>query len=83
MVLLSGPRQVGKPWLAESDAEAGRWRRQYLDGLIRKDILNFENITQLKAMNLLVGLLRERVASPLSYQGLAEDLSIAPNTVKH
>ena len=71
-----------EPWLAESDAEAGRWRRQYLDGLIREDILNFENITQLKAMNLLVGLLRERVASPLSYQGLAEDLGIAPNTVK-
>ncbi|MFH2113220.1 MAG: DUF4143 domain-containing protein [Spirochaetota bacterium] len=33
-------------------------------------------------MNLLVGLLRERVANPLSYQGLAEDLGIAPNTVK-
>lgn len=72
-----------EPWLAESDAEAGRWRRQYLDGLIREDILNFENITQLKAMNLLVELLRERVASPLSYQGLAEDIDIAPNTVKH
>lgn len=71
-----------EPWLAESADDAGRWRRQYLDGLIREDILDFENITQLKAMNTLVELLRERVASPVSYQGLSEDLGIAPNTVK-
>jgi hypothetical protein len=72
-----------EPWLAESDDESGRWRRQYLDGLIREDILALENISQLRAMNLLVELLRQRVASPLSYQGLSEDLCIAPNTVKH
>jgi predicted AAA+ superfamily ATPase len=71
-----------EPYLAQSDADAGRWRKQYLDGLIREDILDFENITQLRAMNLLVDLLRDRVASPLSCQGLAEDLGIAPNTVK-
>ncbi len=71
-----------EPWLTQNDDDAGRWRRQYLDGLIREDILNFENIHQLKAMNLLVELLRDRVASPLSYQSLAEDLGIAPNTVK-
>lgn len=71
-----------EPFLAEKDEDAGRWRRQYLDGLIREDILSFENITQLKAMNLLVELLRDRVGSPLSYQGLSEDLAIAPNTVK-
>jgi hypothetical protein len=72
-----------EPWLAASDDDAGRWRRQYLDGLIREDILSFENITQVRAMNLLVELLRDRVASPLSYQSLSEDLGVAPNTVKH
>jgi uncharacterized protein len=72
-----------EPWLAEDEAEAGRWRRLYLDGLIREDILNFENITRLKDMNLLLELLRNRVASPISYHGLAEDLEISPNTVKH
>jgi hypothetical protein len=71
-----------EPWLAETENDAGRWRRQYVDGLIREDILTFDNITQLKAMNLLVELLRERVASPLSYQGLSEDIGVAPNTVK-
>jgi uncharacterized protein len=71
-----------EPFLAERQEDAGRWRRQYIDGLIREDILSFENITQLKAMNLLVELLRGRVGSPLSYQSLSEDLGIAPNTVK-
>ncbi|GAB6090581.1 ATP-binding protein [Spirochaeta dissipatitropha] len=72
-----------EPFLAESDTESHRWRRQYLDGLIREDILNYENIQQLKAMNLLVDLLRQRVASPLSYQSLSEDIALSPNTVKH
>ncbi|MEI6874120.1 MAG: ATP-binding protein [Spirochaetota bacterium] len=72
-----------EPWLAESEAEVRRWRNQYLDGLIRDDILEFGNILQLKAMNALVRLLRERVGSLLSFQGLAEDLHISPNTVAH
>ena len=72
-----------EPFLAENDTEANRWRRQYLDGLIREDILNYENINQLKAMNLLVELLRHRVASPLSYQSLSEDIGVAPNTIRH
>ena len=71
-----------EPFLAEDAAEAGRWRRYYLDGLIREDILSFENIRELRAMNLLVNLLRGRVASPLSYQSLSEDIGVAPNTVK-
>lgn len=71
-----------EPLLAETKEDAGRWRRQYLDGLIREDILSFENLRDLKAMSLLVELLRERVASPLSYQSLGEDLSLSPNTVK-
>jgi predicted AAA+ superfamily ATPase len=72
-----------EPFLSPSDDDAGRWRRQYTDRLIREDILSFDNITQLRAMNLLVELLRSRVASPVSYQGLSEDLGISPNTVKH
>jgi len=71
-----------EPWLAQDEADAGRWRKQYLDGLIREGILSFENVRELRSMSLLVELLRERVGSPLSYQSLAQDLAIAPNTVK-
>jgi len=72
-----------EPWLAHGEADVRRWRNQYLDGLIREDILEFGNIHQLKAMNTLLRLLRERVGSLLSYQSLAEDLHVSPNTVAH
>ena len=71
-----------EPFLVEDAKEAGRWRRFYLDGLIREDILSLENIRELRAMNVLVELLRRRVASPLSYQSLSEDVGISPNTVR-
>lgn len=71
-----------EPLLAEDPVDADRWRNQYLDGLIRNDILDFENIHDLRAMNLLVTLLRSRTGSPVSFKSLAEDINVAPNTVK-
>lgn len=71
-----------EPFLAESNIDADRWRMQYLDGLIRTDILDFENVHDLRAMQLVLDLLRYRVGSPASYSSLAEDVGIAPNTVK-
>lgn len=71
-----------EPFLAESATEARRWRMQYLDGLIRSDILDFEKIHDFKAIQLVLELLRERVGSPVSYSSIARDVAIAPNTVK-
>ncbi len=71
-----------EPYLAESLDQANRWRLQYIDGLIRTDILDFENIHDFKAIQLLLQLLQHRVGSPLSYTSLAQDISISPNTVK-
>lgn len=71
-----------EPFLSGSDSEAARWRNQYYTDLIREDILEFSRIHEVKAIRLLVELLRERVGSPLSYTSLARDLQIAPNTVR-
>ncbi len=71
-----------EPFLSGSDSEAARWRNQYYTDLIREDILEFSRIHEIKAIRLLVELLRERVGSPLSYNSIAEDLQIAPNTVR-
>ncbi len=71
-----------EPFLAENDIDAKRWRKFYINGLIREDILDFENITNLKSINLLFELLRERVASNISYSSLARDLNISATTVK-
>jgi hypothetical protein len=70
-----------EPFLAESLVEAERWRQQYFTDLIREDVLEFSRIHEIRAMRLLVELLRERVGSPLSIASLARDLQVAPNTV--
>jgi uncharacterized protein len=71
-----------EPFLSGSETEATRWRNQYFTDLIREDILEFSRIHEVKAIKLLVEMLRERVGSPVSYTSLAEDLQIAPNTVR-
>ena len=71
-----------EPFLSGSDTEASRWRSQYYTDLVREDILEFSRINEVKAIRLLVEMLRERVGSPLSSTSLAGDLQISPNTVR-
>jgi uncharacterized protein len=70
-----------EPFLSGSETEATRWRHQYYTDLVREDILEFSRIQEVKAIRLLLEMLRERVGSPLSYRSLAGDLQISPNTV--
>ena len=72
-----------EPFLAEDDTFAQRWRKQYVDGLIREDILDFKKISDFKSIQLCLELLRNRVGSPVSYSSIARDIGIAPNTVKN
>lgn len=71
-----------EPFLADSDTDADRWRREYVNDLIRIDVLDFEKIHDFKAIQTVFELLRRRVGSPVSYTSLAEDVGISPNTVK-
>jgi len=71
-----------EPFLADSDDEAERWRAQYADGLVRTDILNFETLHNMKAVQMIFDLLRERVGSPISYSAIASDVELSPLTVK-
>jgi len=70
-----------EPFLAEETVQAERWRQQYFSDLVREDVLEFSRVQEIRAMRLLVELLRERVGSPLSIASLARDIQIAPNTV--
>lgn len=79
---LLGRGGFAEPFLAEDAVDADRWRLQYTDGLVRQDILDFERIHDLRAMELIVELLRRGVGSPVSYASLARDAGIAPNTAK-
>ncbi|MCP5510035.1 MAG: ATP-binding protein [Chlamydiales bacterium] len=71
-----------EPFLADNDTDAKRWQNQYVDSLLREDVLNFENIQNLNAIRLIFEMLRERVGSPISYSSIAQDIEISPNTVK-
>ena len=71
-----------EPFLVKNPVDAKRWRMQYVDSLLRVDILDFENIHNLKAIQLVFELLKQKVGSPISYKSIAEDVSISPNTVK-
>ena len=71
-----------EPFLSDANEGADRWRYHYVDSLIRTDVLDFENIHNLRALQLLLELLRERVGAPLSYASLSRDIGVALNTVK-
>jgi predicted AAA+ superfamily ATPase len=62
-----------EPFLTEHAVDADRWRLQYVDSLLRTDVLDFDKIQNLKAIQLLFELLRTKVGSKISYQSLSED----------
>ena len=69
-----------EPCLAESDIDADRWRAQYATDLIREDVLEFSRVHELRTMQLLFEMLRERVGSPVTLLKLAQALQISPTT---
>jgi uncharacterized protein len=71
-----------EPCLADSNEAAERWRRQYFDGLVRHDVLEFSRIQEVTAIKLFAQLLRSRVGSPLSLASMARDLAVSPSTLK-
>lgn len=71
-----------EPYLSTDPVDAERWRLHYATSLIRTDVLDFEKIADVKAMQTVFDLLRHRVGSPVSYNSIARDVDISPTTVK-
>jgi predicted AAA+ superfamily ATPase len=71
-----------EPFLSGEVDYAKRWRRSHLERVIKEDLLELENVRNLKQLELLIDLLSERVGSPISFNSLARDLEISPHTVK-
>src|SRR3990167_3186022 len=63
-----------EPFLTTDLVDADRWRLQYVDSLLRTDVLDFDTIHNLNAIRLVFELLRERVGSSVSYSSIAEDV---------
>lgn len=71
-----------EPFLAPIKTDADKWRKQYFDGLVRTDVLDFETIHNFQALRMVLELLRKKVGSPVSYSSIAEDVQISPVTVR-
>lgn len=71
-----------EPCLADTAEEAERWRRQYFEGLVRNDVLEFSRLHEVATMRLFAQMLRSRVGSPLSLASMARDLQLSPSTLK-
>jgi len=71
-----------EPYLEDDLTEVNRWRLQYINSMLSTDVFDFDKIQNIRAIRTLFDLLRTKVGSPISYKSLAEDVAIAPNTVK-
>ena len=71
-----------EPLLAQDETELRRWHLQRVSKLVRIDLRDLENVSDLDKVELLAEALPSRVGSPLSYKSLAEDLEVSDKTVK-
>jgi uncharacterized protein len=71
-----------EPFLEESKNFYKRWKRTHLDIILRQDLIDLEQVSQIKSIETLIQLLRSRVGSPVSYSSLAGDLQCSDKTVK-
>ncbi len=70
-----------EPFLSGSRSEARRWSREYRTRLVREDVVSLERVQDLGRLELLMLRLPEVVGSPLSINGLREDLEVSHKTL--
>lgn len=59
-----------------------RWRRTHLDIILRQDLIDITSVKDIKAIETLVELLKQRIGSTVSYASLARDLEYDQTTIK-
>ncbi len=72
-----------EPYLKGSLAFYNKWKTAHIDIILRQDLIDLEPVRDLKGVELLIDLLRERVGSPLSANSLARDLQKDHKTIQH
>lgn len=71
-----------EPFFEKSKRFHLNWQKSHADLILKQDMISYENIRDINSMELLVALLRQRVASPFSYNSLATDLQKDPKTIQ-
>jgi uncharacterized protein len=70
-----------EPFFSSSSFESKRWSREYRHRLIEEDLVALEQVKDLSALELLMLRLPNLVGSPLSINGLREDLNYSHKAV--
>ncbi|MFN3235153.1 MAG: ATP-binding protein [Gammaproteobacteria bacterium] len=71
-----------EPFLEGEEQYYRRWRKSHLDIILRQDLIDLHTVSDIKAIELLVSLLKKRIGSQVSYASLARDLQRDEKTVK-
>ncbi len=71
-----------EPFLSGSKNEYRKWQKTHLDIILRQDLLETESVLHIKSAELLIELMTERVASPISYNSLREDIGTDDKSIK-
>ncbi|MBN1309653.1 MAG: ATP-binding protein [Chitinispirillaceae bacterium] len=70
-----------EPFLAASEQETRRWSREYRSRVLQEDLAGLERVMDIALVERLVMRMPELVGSPLSLNGLREDLEVSHRTV--
>ncbi len=71
-----------EPYLSGSKTEYKKWQKSHLDIILKQDLLETETVQNIKAVELLIDLMTDRIGSLISYNSLREDLGTDDKTVK-
>jgi len=72
-----------EPFYSGESKTLVRWRREHRELILREDLRDLTRIRDIGLIDALVGLLPERIGSPLSLNALREDMDVSFNTVKN
>ena len=71
-----------EPFLKADDRFTRRWRRLRRDQLLKEDLRELSRVQEVAMIGILATLLEDRSGRQLSWSGLAQDVGVAPNTVR-
>lgn len=71
-----------EPFLKKDEIFYNRWKKTHMDIILRQDLLDLENVKDIKSIETLIEMLKYRVGSPVSYSSLARDLQKDSKTIK-
>ncbi len=71
-----------EPFMKQNDQHLHRWQNERVSRVVTQDLTDLSSIKDVSLMELLVELLIQKVASPLSIKSLQEDLMISPHTIE-